>query len=94
MEFLNLRAEDVVILRERGAVEATLRLGVAERGESAKTGMRQGVRVDSPHVVAMLARRIATLAPGERLFQLSKPAFVKAWVDAGAKLGIDLGPPH
>jgi hypothetical protein len=94
MEFLNLCAEDVIILRERGAVEATLRLGVAERGESAKTGMRQGVRVDSPHVVAMLVRRKANLAPGERLFKLSKPAFVKAWVSAGDKLGIDLGPPH
>eukprot|EP00972_Heterocapsa_arctica_P046245 6822825-Heterocapsa_arctica.AAC.1 len=56
--------------------------------------MRQGVRVDSPHIVNMLARRKASCSPSERLFKLSKPAFVKAWADAGRTLGIDLGPPH
>ena len=94
MEIKNLRSEDIIVLREGGLMEVTLRLGVAERGESTKTGMRQGVRVDSPHMANMLARRKAACAHSERIFKISRASYSKAWSDAGTLLGTPLGPPH
>ena len=94
MELLALRATDVVILEEKGARQAVVRLGAAERGESAKTGMRQGVRVDSPHVIDMLVQRKAKCQPNDLLSGLTKARFVTAWHAAGLSLKFDLGPPH
>ena len=63
-EVFGLRGEDVVLHKEHtgeegGVLQAVLRIGVAERGEAATTGMRQGVRVDSPYVVQLLAAKKA-----------------------------------
>ncbi len=49
-----LRGSDVDIDERLGVV---LQLGVPERGESAKTGVRQGVRVDREGVADILRRR-------------------------------------
>ena len=84
-EAFALRVEDVVVLRDAsGAVlDVTLRIGVAERGKSAKTGMRQGVRVDPPHVVDLLVSRLSDKAgPKEKLIHSHPSTFSQRWRDA------------
>ena len=46
-ELFMLRVEDLVTFDGYGMIK----LGVAERAESTKTGMRQGVRIDSPYTL-------------------------------------------
>ena len=71
-----------------------LRIGVAERGEAAKTGMRQGVRVDSPHVVALLARRKGERSAKDKLFRTNATRCIKLWYEIAAALSHPIGPPH
>ena len=40
MDIMQMRAADIIVLREKDNFEVSLKLGVAERGASAKTGMR------------------------------------------------------
>ena len=45
-------------LYKDGQLQGMIRLGVAERNESTKTGMRQGVRIDSPYVLKPLGSAV------------------------------------
>jgi integrase len=71
-----------------------VRLGVAERGESAKTGTRQGCRPDRPAVAQILRQRKAGTQPGQCLFDLTAPVYRVQWDEAAHKLGWHPGPPH
>jgi len=94
-EIMALRAEDVkVIFLEDGEMDVALRLGVAERGEDTKTGSRQGVRLDYPHTMDIVMRRVSQKKPGDKLFDTTKSKYAAAWKKACRKLGLDLGPPH
>ena len=87
---MNLRGEDVILHGD----EVSLRLGVAARQEKTKTGYHQGVRVDRPHVKAILRRRAAACHPKSKLFKITPAAFRLVWRQTCCRLGLDLGPPH
>ena len=91
-----LRIEDVIFVTNHdGITEGTLRLGVAERSESTKTGMRQGVRVDSPYVLHILKRLCASGKPSDKLLDTNASRYRAAWQKAASSLGVDfIGPPH
>ena len=91
---MQLRAADIIVLREKDNFEVSLKLGFAERGESAKTGVRQGVRVDSPYLATMLADRKKENAASDRVFKITRDSYAKACSDAAKVLGVFLGPPH
>ena len=86
----NIRTQDVA----DGDAGMAITLGVAERGEATKTGVRQGVRPDRPGVEALLRARLASLPPGSRVFPLSKERFRSWWRRACSALDVDVGPPH
>lgn len=95
MEIFKLRVEDIIfVTNSDGSSEASLRLGVAERGESTKTGTRQGVRVDTPYVFDMLRRRTFGRKKSELLFNTNAARYRSAWDAAARKLGVQVGPPH
>ena len=92
-----LRIEDVIFaLNPDGEKEAMLRLGVAERAESTKTGMRQGVRVDSPYVLKILEQLTATAKPNSKVFATTAARYCASWTKAASNLGVQnkIGPPH
>ena len=64
--------EDLSIFSEHGIA---LNLGVPERGESTKTGVRQGVRPDHSGVADLLQQYKSRSKPGRRLFELSPAQF-------------------
>ena len=101
-DLFKLQVQDVVFARskrEDGRPETAVKLGVATRGESAKTGMHQGGRVDHELVVAMLERR--TTNSSGKLFNSSKTRYAYVWKKAirhvqglpGCELFV-CGPPH
>jgi hypothetical protein len=77
-----------------GESEIAVVLGVPERGESAKTGVRQGVRPDRDYVSDILRRRRRATRHGERIFKIAPQAFREAWARAAAALRLRVGPPH
>jgi len=98
-EAFALRQSDVVISRDKGSTRAALRIGVAERGESSKTGMRQGVIVDADWLTHELANRSNTNAGAKRsgeqpLIRTSPVKFRQAWHDALSALRLEYTPPH
>ena len=98
-EAFALRSEDIVLMKERsgpeaGVQQAVLRIGVAERGEAAKTGMRQGVRVDTPHAVDILSRRKEERGPKDNIFKSNSAQFRKIWNATADLLKHKIGPPH
>ena len=96
-ELFMLRVEDVVFATNpHGDKEAMIRLGVAERAESTKTGMRQGVRVDTPHVLSILERRTSRGSPTDKLFDTNASRYREAWHRAAQALHVSgiVGPPH
>ena len=86
-----IRAVDVVEAPEHGFA---IMLGVAERGEQTKTGVRQGVRPELPGVVERLRRRRARLKPQDKLFTLTPARYREKWQRACRKLAYNPGPPH
>ena len=93
-DFLNLQVQDVVF--SDGV--ATLLLGVASRGESAKTGRNQGVVLDEPLSFSRLQSRCAGKQMTDKVFpRLSAPIYSKWWRWAARKACGDpngAGPPH
>ena len=89
-EILNLRREDVIDNNE----EVALFFGRAHRGESAKTGRNQGVRLDFPHSTDLVRQRVK-LAPGatSKLFPISSATYQKWWRLAAQEAGTT-APPH
>ena len=57
----------------------SIMLGVAERGEKVKTGVRQGVVIDSPKVRTRLRHHIAKKAPLDHVFSMSSGEFHGYW---------------
>ena len=94
-ELFGLRASDIGIDADaEGEQVAALRLGVAERGERAKTGMRQGVLIDRKHVADMRAQRRAERAPSDLVFACWVDAYRRALRRACDDVGVDHFPPH
>ena len=90
-DWAQLNHEDVFAHSEHGVV---VLLGVPERGESTKTGTRQGVRADRDGVAQILLKYKARTSPGKRLFDISIKEFGVLWRKALAALKFDAGPPH
>ena len=90
-EIFALRAEDIVDANE-GVV--AIKLGVPERNERTKTGVRQGVLIDRPHVADLLRARKASRKPGERVFKCSVEAYRRALRKACDDIGVDAFPAH
>ena len=83
--------EDLSVSLEHGVA---LHLGIPERGESTKTGVRQGIRPDFEGVSDLLQKYKAKSQPGGRLFLLTPAEFSSCWRKACAGLQYDAGPPH
>jgi hypothetical protein len=69
-------------------------LGVPERGESSKTGIRQGVRPDRPGISEILMRRRDAAPKGAKIFPTTRGRVSRAWNRASVRLGHDCGPLH
>ena len=95
-EIFTLLAEDVSITGEGTADQVvSIRLGVAERNESTKTGMRQGVLIDWPDVADMLVTRKNQKSPKDKLFDITVDKYRKQLQRAARILNLDdLGPAH
>ena len=92
-----LRVEDVSSppARPGEPLLVSLQLGVVERGETTKTGVRQGVIIDFPRVARATLRRAAGRSPKEKLFKTSTRQYTNAWRKAVRRLGLTfVGPPH
>ena len=93
-----LRAQEAFALRVEDVMESdkgqqmTLRLGVAERGERTKTGVRQGVLVDYPYTKEVLRRCIAKNSPSDMVFSTTREKYMRAWAAAVKKMDMDVGP--
>ena len=90
-QVLRLRGEDIATTAEG---EMSISLGVAERGESAKTGRQQGVRPDTPFVRDLLMRRKASVKPHEKIFKLNVNQYRNCFAAARKELGLPLKKPH
>ena len=95
-EIFTLLAEDVSITGEGTTDQVvSIRLGVAERNESTKTGMRQGVLIDWPDVADMLVTRKNQKSPKDKLFDITVDKYRKQLQRAARILNLDdLGPAH
>ncbi|CAK0897485.1 unnamed protein product, partial [Prorocentrum cordatum] len=94
-ELFALRAADIVVdVDEAGEQIVALRLGVTERGERTKTGVRQGVLIDRRHVSDMLVRRKSERDPSDRVFSCSVDAYRRALRRACDDVGVEHFPPH
>ena len=86
-----MRSDDII---DAGSAGIAVHLGRAERGESAKTGIRQGVRPDRAGVAALLRARKAATLPGRKCYPISKAAYRTVFDRACRALDYDAGPPH
>ena len=81
--------------------ELAIRLGVSARGESAKTGRDQGVRVDHVEVMELILKRAADIvkvhgakkAALQPLFTVTQDKYRRVWNAAAEHLGIHNPPP-
>ncbi|CAK0850701.1 unnamed protein product [Prorocentrum cordatum] len=88
-ELFGLRAADIVIdVDAEGKQVVAINLGVAERGERTKTGMRQGVLIDRQHVAEMLVQRKMERALSDRVFNCSVDAYRRALRRACDDIGV------
>ena len=89
-DLLKLLREDVVLA---DAGEVVLLFGRSRRGEAAKTGREQGVRLDWPHSETIVRRRCEGLRPKDRVFGVSAAEYTSWWNWAAARVGVTR-PPH
>jgi hypothetical protein len=93
-----LRASDWALIQVRdvsfGSMGVAIQLGIPERGETTKTGTRQGVRPDYELTTRLLRRRTQNRQPQEPLFTISAAQFREAWEKSCARLRWWPGPPH
>ena len=98
MSDMSLRSSDWPLLQPEDVHSSpagvAVSLGVPERGESTKTGVRQGVRPDRPRAAEVLLRRKYMTAAGRKLFRISADQFRAAWDQTCRELSYDPGPPH
>jgi hypothetical protein len=102
-DLFQLQVRDVIVtsLANTTVEEVALKLGVAERGESTKTGPRQGVRIDWPGTAELLKKQIKGKSPSARLFNSNATTYRRAWQESVALVktwkgcaGFEVGPPH
>lgn len=85
-----IRREDVHFAQGRVAIV----LGDPSRGDTTKTGARQGIIFDYPGSVNLIRKYYDKTRPGDRLFKLNPAQFSRIWRGAAKKLGWWAGPPH
>lgn len=90
-DLFSLRASDV---RVAGKDEVALQLGIAERGESAKTGRNQGVRLERQEAIDVVVSRRNDREPNAKLFNTDAKHYAKAIASAAKRLNVEIGPPH
>jgi integrase len=100
-DLFQLRVEDIIVNPHADFLDVAVKLGVAERQEKAKTGSRQGARLDWSGTAVMLIDRIAKKGPSEKLFNTTGQRYREAWLAAVAEMqswpdcaGLKVGPPH
>jgi hypothetical protein len=93
-----LRSSDWMLIQMRDITSGTdgmaIQLGIPERGESTKTGTRQGVRPDYDLTRSILASRLSSRKSNERLFDLTSEQFRAVWTKTCSQLKWWPGPPH
>lgn len=101
MDFDALLCSDVAASAaqdERGTVASErvgLQLGVAERGEEAKTGVDQSVIIERDWVAALLWEHVRDRPPHQRAFFVSRSAFEYQWYRTLRRLDLGfVGGPH
>jgi hypothetical protein len=102
-DLFQLQVRDVIVTTLAGSSiqEVALKLGVAERGESSKTGPRQGVRIDWPGTAELLKKQVLGKPLSAKLFASNANTYRRAWAEAVALVkswkgcaDFDVGPPH
>ena len=89
-----LLAEDIAIdRRTAGSPSVALLFGRRHRGESVKTGQEQGVKIESPLLVLILAERAARMQPTDKVFRITSDTFRQQWRKAAVALGMPWFPP-
>jgi hypothetical protein len=89
------RKEDIVgDYKGPGNHSIAILLGVAERGESSKTGLRQGVRPDRPMIASMWNKYREEAGAGELVFTIRPEKLREHWDDAATSTGVPAGPLH
>ena len=71
-----------------------IQLGVPERGETTKTGTRQGVLPDFSLTKAIIQSNMEGKTPEQKLFDMTPAEFREIWSKACEKLHWYPGPPH
>jgi hypothetical protein len=85
-----IASEDIIVT----GTEVAILLGVPERGEATKTGVRQGVRPDRPWAAQLWAKYKQRTPKGQKVFLVKAAAFRQHWRQACAAFEFDPGPPH
>jgi hypothetical protein len=102
-DLFSIRCQDIVfgLKRADGRPDTAIKLGVATRGESAKTGMHQGVRIDYCGTIDMLIRRIKNRQPTDKLYKTNAVKYRELWLSAIKEIkqwpdcsDFSCGPPH
>ena len=90
-EWCKIRGEDIFYDGELVGIA----LGVQERGERVKTGVNQGVVLDSPYLRSIWASMKQSKLPHELVFASSATGFKQAWEEAKRALHLEwIGPEH
>ena len=90
-DFLQLTTDDV---SDAGGGDLAIHIAYA------KTGPRQGVRLDWSGTILMMQRRVKERGPGRRLFDLTGRSYLNAWHEAKSRIqqkidpDFSIGPPH
>ena len=82
--------EDIIVTGN----DVAILLGVPERGEATKTGVRQGVRPDRPCASKLWTQYKQRTPQGQKVFMVKAAAFRAHWRQACAAFENDPGPPH
>ena len=95
-DWTQLLGEDVATEHlETGFCNTALLFGRKHRGESVKTGQEQGVKIESPFLALLLARRAEQVGKKKRIFELTAEAYRRQWRRAADSLGMSwMPPPH
>ena len=96
-----LRSSDRILIRDTDITDsdehgASMPLGVGERGESVKTGIREGVRIDREGVRQKLPqhKKQAVDEGGGCIFSVSQAGVYAHWAEACESLDCYAGPLH
>ena len=98
MDWAGVRVSDVSIARVGDSQRVSVRFGVRDRGEEAKTGIDQGVVIRRPWVAKLVCQVLEqrrAMGASKRLFRTSRNAFSAAWYASLSNCDCSwIGPPH